>query len=161
MRRLIWGFAGHLYHIVGNPMPRLILSDKFTLYVHYILWWQNTVVDIIQNFQFSPSTDIVSKFSRIYFPFALGLSTIKYVLNELYASPFIGTKINANVTVWKFDSSRKISRLNRTSSLHVKYIWAANNVVCATSKASDQPAHTCSLIRAFASRLSIFGVLIH
>ena len=25
-----------------------------------------------------------------------------------------------------------------------------NNVVCATSKASDQPAHTCCLIRAFA-----------
>ena len=27
---------------------------------------------------------------------------------------------------------------------------SSNNVVCATSKASDQPAHTCSLIRAFA-----------
>ena len=26
-----------------------------------------------------------------------------------------------------------------------------NNVVYATSKVSDQPAHTCSLIRAFAS----------
>ena len=31
----------------------------------------------------------------------------------------------------------------------------SNNVVCATSKASDQPAHTGSLIRAFVSRLSI------
>ena len=31
----------------------------------------------------------------------------------------------------------------------------SDNVVCATSKASDQPAHTRSLIRAFASRLSI------
>ena len=30
-----------------------------------------------------------------------------------------------------------------------------NNVVCATSKASDHPAHTRSLIRALASRLSI------
>ena len=30
-----------------------------------------------------------------------------------------------------------------------------NNVVNATSKASDQPAHTRHLIRAFASRLSI------
>ena len=29
------------------------------------------------------------------------------------------------------------------------------NVVCATSKASDHPAHTHSLIRAFASRLNI------
>ena len=31
----------------------------------------------------------------------------------------------------------------------------STNVVCATSKASDQPAHTRSLIRAFASRLNI------
>ena len=31
----------------------------------------------------------------------------------------------------------------------------SNSVVCATSKASDQPAHARSLIRAFASRLSI------
>ena len=31
----------------------------------------------------------------------------------------------------------------------------SNNVVCATSKASDQSAHTRSLIRVFASRLSV------
>ena len=31
----------------------------------------------------------------------------------------------------------------------------SNNVVFGTSKASDQPAHTRSLIRAFASRLNI------
>ena len=31
----------------------------------------------------------------------------------------------------------------------------SNNVVCATSRASDQPAHTRSLIRAFAGRLNI------
>ena len=35
----------------------------------------------------------------------------------------------------------------------------SNNVVCATSKASDQPAHTRSLVRAFASRLSILWLL--
>ena len=35
----------------------------------------------------------------------------------------------------------------------------SNNVVCATSKASDQPAHTRSLIRTFASRLNILWVL--
>ena len=34
----------------------------------------------------------------------------------------------------------------------------SNNMVCATSKASGQPAHTRSLIRAFASRLSILWV---
>ena len=32
----------------------------------------------------------------------------------------------------------------------------SNNLVCATSKASDQPAHTRSLVKAFACRLSIF-----
>ena len=31
----------------------------------------------------------------------------------------------------------------------------SNNVVCATSKGSDQPAHTRSLIRAFSCRLTI------
>ena len=31
----------------------------------------------------------------------------------------------------------------------------SNNLVCATSKASEQPSHTRSLIRAFTSRLSI------
>ena len=33
------------------------------------------------------------------------------------------------------------------------------NVVCVTSKGSDQPAHTGSLIRAFASRLNILWLL--
>ena len=31
----------------------------------------------------------------------------------------------------------------------------SNNVVCEASRVSDQPAHTCSLIRAFACRLNI------
>ena len=35
----------------------------------------------------------------------------------------------------------------------------SNNVVCATSKASDRPAHTRNLIIAFASRLSILYLL--
>ena len=47
-----------------------------------------------------------------------------------------------------------------TASNRFKFVYEpvhdiSNNVVCATSKASDQPAHTRSLIRAFASRLSI------
>ena len=35
----------------------------------------------------------------------------------------------------------------------------SNKVVCLTSKASDQPAHTRSLIRAFATCLNILSVL--
>ena len=37
----------------------------------------------------------------------------------------------------------------------------SNNVVCATSKGSDQPAHTRGLIGAFASRLNIILSLRH
>ena len=35
----------------------------------------------------------------------------------------------------------------------------SNNVVCATSKGSDQPAHTHSLIKAYASRLKTLLLL--
>ena len=35
----------------------------------------------------------------------------------------------------------------------------SNNVVCAPTKASDQHAHTRSLVRAFASRLNILWLL--
>ena len=35
----------------------------------------------------------------------------------------------------------------------------SNNVVCVTSKALGQPAHTGSLIRAFARRLNIIWIL--
>ena len=34
----------------------------------------------------------------------------------------------------------------------------SNNVVCATSNSSDQPAQTCNMIRAFASPLNILWV---
>ena len=37
----------------------------------------------------------------------------------------------------------------------------SNNVICATSKGSDQPAHKRSLIRAFASSLNVLGLLSH
>ena len=40
-------------------------------------------------------------------------------------------------------------------TIHEPVHEISNNVVCATSKASNQPAHTRSLIRAYASRLSI------
>ena len=57
-----------------------------------------------------------------------------------------------------------IRRLNASCNFqgYKIYIWInepvhgiSNNVVYATSKASDQPVHTHSLIRAFASRLNI------
>ena len=44
---------------------------------------------------------------------------------------------------------------NMCGSCYMPLHEISNNVVCATSKGFDQPAHMCSLIRAFASRLHI------
>ena len=44
---------------------------------------------------------------------------------------------------------------NNISKLLEPWHEISNNVVCATSKGSDQPAHMRSLIRAFASRLNL------
>ena len=54
---------------------------------------------------------------------------------------------------WKVVASEAVSHI--IEPVHE----ISNNVVCATSKASDQPAHTRSLIRAFASHLSILCLL--
>ena len=54
------------------------------------------------------------------------------------------------VELW-LASSNMIDRQCRNEPQHE----ISNNVVCATSKTSDQPAHMRSLIRAYASRLNI------
>ena len=60
------------------------------------------------------------------------------------------------VFVWKGKHGMKdIKRTPKDVELTFEPVHEiSNNLVCATSKASDQPAHTRSLIRAFASRLS-------
>ena len=50
---------------------------------------------------------------------------------------------------------RKNGDVNQFKTINEPAHEISNNVVCATSKTSDQPAHTRSLIRAFASHLSI------
>ena len=49
----------------------------------------------------------------------------------------------------------------RTFTVRVNEPWheISNNVVCVTSKGSDQPVHTGSLIKAFASSLNIRWIL--
>ena len=59
--------------------------------------------------------------------------------------------------VWKKMELKPKIRLK--ASLYEPQHNISNNVICATSKGSDQPAHTCSLIRAFAGRLNILGLL--
>ena len=66
------------------------------------------------------------------------------------------------MTYWKlYVVNTQKTRLDKTAPLSTQNTYKprheiSNNVVCATSKASDQPAHTRSLIRTFASRLNIF-----
>ena len=57
------------------------------------------------------------------------------------------------------ESQSKDSELNILQKKIEPVLEISNNVACATRKASDQPAYARSLIRAFASRLSILHVL--
>ena len=57
--------------------------------------------------------------------------------------------------VFKVEKNADEASSSSLSSLYEPRHEISNNVVCATSKGSDQPAHTPILIRAFASRLNI------
>ena len=69
------------------------------------------------------------------------------------------------LTVFKRNAKKKpLMSTSHDGSLRHQRIFEpvheiSNNVVCATSKASDQPAHTRSLIRAIASQVSILWLL--
>ena len=64
-----------------------------------------------------------------------------------------------SVSVPQKDGMQKVNShilvIPKVNSIYEPQHEISNNVVCATSKGSDQPAHTLSLIRAFASRLNI------
>ena len=53
-------------------------------------------------------------------------------------------------------------RFHISCIIYISEPWheISNNVVCATIKGSDQPAHMCRLIRAFASSSNILWLLI-
>ena len=63
-------------------------------------------------------------------------------------------KHNYLKTYWKLSESKTFN--NYLCYILIEPVHEiSNNVVCATSKASEQPAHTRSLIRAFACSLNI------
>ena len=70
-------------------------------------------------------------------------------IGQLYTIRCLLSGISA--MVWK----RLYDYKNLTKSSFEPRHEISKNVVCATSKDSDQPAHTRSLIRAFATRLNI------
>ena len=64
----------------------------------------------------------------------------------------LSTCITEICWLWhKASTQKKCNKRTYYEPLHE----ISNNVVCATSKGSDQPAHTRRLIRAFATRLNI------
>ena len=72
-----------------------------------------------------------------------------YTYLQLHPICELNIQMNASNSCRTADRQKKI--------LYGPWHMFSNNVVCATSKGSDQPAHTRSLIRAFASRLNILG----
>ena len=68
------------------------------------------------------------------------------------------TDTNKETEKFTFNTQKAALEENLTHTIENSLeLWhgISNNVVCATSKGSDQPAHTRNLIKAFASRLNI------
>ena len=115
---------------------------------------QNTHVQIFAYMQqrFVLSGDQVQKF----FFYFTRVSKSVHMHQFTYVNAFVYTQINTHarksVHVYRaLVFCVHLSPLIRFEPRHE----ISNNVVCATSKASDQPAHTHSLIGAIASHLNI------
>ena len=79
------------------------------------------------------------------------MNNIEFLLNNRILKSFCSELFT--VCVRRFLKYSNKTAFNRNTFEPVHEI--SNNVVCATSNASDQPAHMRSLIRALASRLRI------
>ena len=99
---------------------------------------------------------------------AISLERFQLVLNLVSGFTFFPDSCCRNLTSLNYDHSLatviivqsvQLSR-NSNGTIEITHIHEprheiSNNVVCATTKGSDQPAHMRSLVRVFAIRLSI------
>ena len=107
---------------------------------------------------------IVSKFKIVYPP-KIGQAYVYIKYQRIHpGNPYMYSRQFhfCRKTIYQFDTSSNATSPRRThfKKLSVYNTYEprheiSNNVACATSKASYQPAHTRSLIRALASRLNI------
>ena len=89
-------------------------------------------------------------------------SKISNTFHFLFSNKILGFRVGIHKTLFRIAKQRQsdlllctlISIHARIKSFELQH-EVSNNVGYATSKASDQPAHMHSLIRAFASRLNI------
>ena len=82
--------------------------------------------------------------------FFLVLQGLKY-----FKDTFLVAKYSNDRSVEVINDKSLFGSLTSSRCIYEPRHGISNNVVCATSKGSDQPAHKRSLIRAFASRLNI------
>ena len=80
------------------------------------------------------------------------MKTIKF--SNMRLQRLVGAYFTQNTTLFEVMCRGPIMALTGNNIIEPVH-EISNNVAYANSKASDQPAHTSSLIRAFASRLSI------
>ena len=76
--------------------------------------------------------------------------------------PFVIKTFVLSIFEWPFYTGFTVFKLDKIKKMILIMIYLyelrheiSNNVVCETSKGSDQPAHMHSLVRAFASHLNI------
>ena len=62
---------------------------------------------------------------------------------------------SVHLSINTLSSTIHIERSSYVAAIYEPVHEISNNLLCATNKASDQPAHTRSLIGAFACRLNI------
>ena len=84
--------------------------------------------------------------------------TVNKVFHNLYHLWSDAGERGQTVT-WSIRGKQRLLNLLNLDFKYEPVHEISNNVICATSKASDQPAHMRSLIRAVASRLSILWLL--
>ena len=75
-------------------------------------------------------------------------------MGQLFYAPKTNATSGGEEYIHNFTLKTLLTFTEQSLSFEPRHV-ISNNVVCATSKASAQPAHTRSLIRAFAIRLNI------
>ena len=132
-----------------TSLIRLQGSDDRTHFKTPLNWHQWHDHDYLVYAKICPAWQVHHKYCKLLWWRARADSLTPVAFQKSVKKPWASGNV-----LWQFIFHHFIK--NRFC-LHLR--WASNNVVCATSKSSDQPAHKRSLIRAFASCLTILWLL--
>ena len=140
-------------HAMGNIILNTITVSEIWYHCQNLLDDPRSVNIISQSYvQNVADIYILEEFLPTHRKCILSVSKFTFCVHKMYISLWIIVFIIWSgfvLSMWLCETSRLVSK-HWYEPVHE----ISNNVVCATSKASDKPAHTCSLITAFASRLS-------